>query len=387
MSDLEHADDIQDAGSSAFNRLLRRFSRKTVPAADASLRSRRGIAQASNLELDLAAPETTSVRKSVVSVLSTETGGELSQSSRTVAPASVDRQRGSVRADSLRKREKIAELRRRRQQQLEAADESILASPGSISGGGSGSGGGAAVTRAGASLAALFKSPPRAREPSESRYMNRGTSVASSMHVADAAAEEFINNPELNLLLGLIDVEPLVSAAVDPEHPPAAASPPTMQPPVDSAPVSAVQAKTMQRANSHSGYATATGGGAVGDADFTINIPTTSLSPVVPFGFGRALGEHGLARRLSARLGRPSRTSLLPKQIAEAEANKSDASDGDGGDDSVFAELEAERRTNLRLRKELAKINAEIDAVARLAHANKALGEISGGQTGTLIKH
>ncbi|KAI7826275.1 hypothetical protein BX661DRAFT_183733 [Kickxella alabastrina] len=315
-------------------------------------------------------------------------------------PMSV--QRDSVRAESLRKREKVAEMRRKRQQQqqpLGAIGELSVDAPGSVRS--------AAAPRAAAaaSLATLF-GPPLGpvedgggmaeassadiaeMEADGARLVVQAQAQAAAFNPAD---ERFFNSPELDLLLHEIDAAPLVF----PAEPPAHLAPAS---PAADAFVGAIAGRPLaegaRRAASFGGSLAARTPPARGESGFIINIPSTSLSPVVPFGVRRVSDEGGLSRVASARLHH-GRLQTNAQQLQSAkdggrtaadrrgsgrEVDGCDDGDGDGDrrrDDDVLEQLREEMDMNRELRGELARLNDVINAVVNMAQANKTLCDIN----------
>ncbi|KAJ1902257.1 hypothetical protein LPJ66_000144 [Kickxella alabastrina] len=391
--------DKPDGTSSKFGKLIRTISRNATPPKQTNLRSRRGVHQDCDFELDT----TPSVQP--LEAGATGYGGGIP--GQGAVPMSV--QRDSVRAESLRKREKVAEMRRKRQQQqqpLGAIGALGVDAPGFFRP--------AAAPRAAAaaSLATLFGPPLGAveegggmAEASSADIVEMEAAGARLVVQAQAAAfnpadERFFNSPELDLLLHEIDAAPLVSPAeplVFPAEPPARLAPAS---PAADAFVGAIAGRPLaegaRRAASFGGSLAARTPPARGEPGFIINIPSTSLSPVVPFGVRRVSDEGGLSRVASARLhhGR-LQTNAQQLQSAKDEGRtaadrrgsgrevdgcEDDGGDGDGdgdGDDDVLEQLREEMDMNRELRGELARLNDVINAVANMAQANKTLCDIN----------
>ncbi|KAJ2696877.1 hypothetical protein FB645_006079 [Coemansia sp. IMI 203386] len=360
------------------NRIIRRLSNKVTPPRLLSLRSRRGLVQPQTLDLEANLTEHEIIPSPVIA--------SVSNSDNLLANASETTERGknSVREDSLRKREKIAELRRRRQQRTStvvvAEDGVENTTPSRVNSSG-----------AARHLTSLFRLSPRqvvvssGGSPMEKTHESGSNMLMEPMEridgkrfmsmVTPAAEEGFFNSPELNLLLHQVELDPLIE--------PAAARP---EPTLDDVAVvqemsrgggqtRGLEAKSMRRANSHNGYLTAGDAANKGEADFTINIPSTSLSPVVHFG--------GWPRMLSAHLRGRSRTvaQISEKKISDSGgvAGHHDlagkrAAVADGTDveafgediDDILSQLEKEMEINATLRRDLANVNLVAGQLVRI---------------------
>ncbi|KAJ1721206.1 hypothetical protein LPJ53_004227 [Coemansia erecta] len=386
-----HTEGNQSTGR--VNSIIRKLSRKVTPPRLLSLRSRRGLPQSGSLDLDLEPAD------DIVSSAHVDTHTASSIDDKpTPVPASVERHRGSVREDSLRKREKIAELRRKR---LNPAGDGGIDS--------------ATPSRAGTQLAALFRTPPRESVgTSPSAAMSpTGLSGTSAMPMSarqgygqwlnfiTPAEDGFFNSPELNLLLQQVDLDPLVEspAAPAPESllPATPATPPAddvvSETLVQSRLTVNQQARSMRRANSHNGQGLGINAGAninYGESDFTINIPSTSLSPVVPLS-ARNLLRPSLARRRSRTVmqipntnsdatgktavnmaqqrqqhkqQQPSRNKHAATAYDDVDTSSSDEEDLE----TILRQLDEEKAINKRLHRKLAEANDKASTMAYLLH-------------------
>ncbi|KAJ1943091.1 hypothetical protein GGF37_002807 [Kickxella alabastrina] len=381
--------DKPDGTLSKFGKLIRTISRNATPPKQTNLRSRRGVHQDCDFELDTT-PNVQPLEAGDIGY-----GGGIA--GQGAVPMSV--QRDSVRAESLRKREKVAEMRRKRQQQqqpLGAIGELSVDAPGSVR-----SAAAPRAAAAAASLATLF-GPPLGpvedgggmaeassadiaeMEADGARLVVQAQAQAAAFNPAD---ERFFNSPELDLLLHEIDAAPLVF----PAEPPAHLAPAS---PAADAFVGAIAGRPLaegaRRAASFGGSLAARTPPARGESGFIINIPSTSLSPVVPFGVRRVSDEGGLSRVASARLHH-GRLQTNAQQLQSAKDGGRTAADrrgsgrevdgcddGDGdGDDDVLEQLREEMDMNRELRGELARLNDVINAVVNMAQANKTLCDIN----------
>ncbi|KAJ2746710.1 hypothetical protein GGI20_001131 [Coemansia sp. BCRC 34301] len=289
-----------------------RFLAETPPRS-ASLRIRRGIQKPQALELSGAQ------RQQQLGIDKIDEEGS----------APCDSINASVQESTLRKRQRIAELRRKRQESSRAAlgasffnapdgvaaDEPILQSSG------------------------MMSSPvrwPRALESPES--------------------QNFFENSDLALLLRLVEV-PDIDAMLEP---PKRATP------------SASGLRSNQMA-SHIPRPTRPLLSVRGNmaADFSINIPSTSLSPVLPTGWTRN-GTQLLARQ-------KQQQRRQSRNIAAQRQGDDDDDDSDGGrqpvqtrvDNAVAAQLEAEMARNQELHAELMRLHLMTRKLAKLVLTNE----------------
>ncbi|KAJ1822627.1 hypothetical protein LPJ56_000749 [Coemansia sp. RSA 2599] len=364
-------DGTQSTGK--INRIIRRLSNKVTPPRLLSLRSRRGLVQPQALDLE-AAPVDNESKDGA------ETAGILQSDSRSVnASEAASRSRNSVREDSLRKREKIMELRRRRQQRnsvaaVAAEDGLETATPSRV------------TSNAAKHLTSLFRLSPRQAAGSlslDTPDKDTGGVVSSMsvpleqaecnrfMSMVTPAEEGFFNSPELNLLLHQVDLDPLIEPmVVRPEPTPDSFASAQERGRADGQ-TRGFETKNMRRANSHTGYLSAGNLANKGEADFTINIPSTSLSPLVPFG--------GWPRMLSARLRGRSRTVAQISGKKNGEVAETEEPLDDGDLDDVLHQLEEEMATNARLRRDLAMVSSTADQLVKLLNVSINSGQIRGG--------
>ncbi|KAJ2711431.1 hypothetical protein H4R19_003248 [Coemansia spiralis] len=270
-----------EAGPSAskLDRFLNRLSRTMTPP-KASIRSRRGVSPPAPLE-------------------AVGGGGQVSTPEGT-GDTGQRHHSESARTTTLRKREKIAELRRRRQQDLEQRRQSQYTAMSPAAGAAPGA---ASMAALAAVVSPLGPGQPPFPVPQSARWGPAGM-----------GEDRFFDSPELNLLLQPIDLDSVV-CVVDP-------TPPSQRTPAK---------RPGQRSAARD------------ELDFTIDIPSTSLSPTVPLGLG-----HGRQRsRATGRdHGAPPAGSAVP------------ASDG-----RVFQHIEDELARNRALKRELARLGAIVQAL------------------------
>ncbi|KAI8319560.1 hypothetical protein GQ54DRAFT_335484 [Martensiomyces pterosporus] len=372
-----------------FDRLVNRLSR-TVTSPKVDMHGRRSISP---------------VRRAESEGLRTDKTPETHST-----PAAMPTQRGKARetlqAGTQRKREKIAELRRRRKNMGDDRPVLALDLKGALLGadaaedketeaGGSKPGSGRSSRRSSATSPSFGPIP---ETPVPRAVLQAHNARQTIGKIGSPTGERFFNDVELNLLLQPIELENVDSLL----------SPPPQQ-------------QQQQPVVQHLGEVVAlpqqTGelvpslmpAGEDDEADFTINIPSTSLSPMVPLGWNRGMGDLGVPRG-SVRIRRRSRTvalapgnghgpegdlddgagngdmfSVTPSaRHPRASRNSVDRADsmtrrGGGvaakgrGDDDMVVDLliEAEVAQSLELRKELARLHGTVRALTKLAVANK----------------
>ncbi|KAJ2799267.1 hypothetical protein H4S07_005483 [Coemansia furcata] len=231
----------------------------------------------------------------------------------------------SVQESTLRKRERIAELRRRRQE---------------------GSG-----VRAGLG-AGFFDAPDNAiahESPPQSPPMKPPLGC-QLRGLESPESESFFERGDLALLLQPVEV-PDIDALLEPPKRPAQTTPMPRR-------VSLARPGPLLSAR-------------CGAAEFTINIPSTSLSPVLPQGWGRNGGV----------LARHQKHQQRRLHGAALQGDESDGSDYDDGfrhqqvethvDGAVAAQLEAELARNKELHAELARLLLRGRRLANLVLANE----------------
>ncbi|KAJ2489910.1 hypothetical protein IWW37_003604 [Coemansia sp. RSA 2050] len=281
--------------ASTFGRLAGSHFQIETPPRTASLRQRRGVFNVESLELRSLGTPTNKLDEEGMAAAAAAEGTE------------------SVQESTLRKRERIAELRRRRQEQ---------------------------GNRAGLG-AGFFDAPadaPPASPPMSLPLRTRGPESPES--------HEFFERSDLALLLRPVQVPDIDRLLEPPQRPP---------PPALGAHRRASQngALLLPRCSA---------------ADFTINIPSTSLSPVLPQGWART----GLL---------VSRQQQQRRERRRLAAQQDDSDDGDDGllprratpnvDREVAAQLEAELARNQQLHAELARLHLKTRKLANLVIANK----------------
>ncbi|KAJ2369794.1 hypothetical protein IW150_005072 [Coemansia sp. RSA 2607] len=400
--------DVEGSQSTGrINNIIRRFSRKATPPRLLSLRSRRGLPQSGSLELDLVPNDNVGSSANIDIQAASSIDNNLAP-----IPASVERHRGSIREDSLRKREKIAELRKKRLNPAGEAEIDI-----------------ATPSRAGAQLAALFRTPPKGLNDSSHSAalsptrLSSGTSAMPTpmrqgygqwLSYITPVEDGFFNSPELNLLLQQIDLD------LPAEAPAAAVASPSMVTPATSVDISitetlvqspsslSLHAPSMRRANSHNGQGlgiNTASNGYYGETDFTINIPSTSLSPVVPLG-SRNLLRPSLARRRSRTVmplatansdnsGRATANRMQHQRQQQFSSRSKHATtaydDADLSSDEdieeIMRQLEKEKAINERLRRDLAQANDTANAMINLLNATASLQRLNDGINGSSSKH
>ncbi|KAJ2414223.1 hypothetical protein H4218_005108 [Coemansia sp. IMI 209128] len=289
--------DINSSGSreerpaaSTFGRLTGSRFQVETPPRSASLRQRRGVFSAESLEFQSFSTPASKLDEESMAVDGTE----------------------SVQESTLRKRERIAELRRRRQEQS---------------------------SRAGLG-AGFFEEPadaPPASPPMSLPLRARGLESPES--------HGFFERGDLALLLRPVEV-PDIDKLLEPPQRPLQRPPP----PAREADRRASLNRPLMPLRCNA-------------ADFTINIPSTSLSPVLPQGWAR----NGL---LVSR----------QQQRRRLAAQQDDSDDGDeeqprrvtpNVDREVAAQLEAELARNQQLHAELARLHLKTRKLANLVIASQ----------------
>ncbi|KAJ2754337.1 hypothetical protein GGI19_002489 [Coemansia pectinata] len=231
----------------------------------------------------------------------------------------------SVQESTLRKRERIAELRLRRQQQNGRA------------------GLGAGFFEAPDSVIANTSPPLSPQLKAPVSLWSRGLESPES--------QGFFERGDLALLLRPVEV-PDIDALLEPPRRPA--QPQARRVPNRPGPLLSARC---------------------GAADFTINIPSTSLSPVLPQGWARN-GGLLLARH------REQREQRRPATVAQQQEEEEDSDDSDEDelpqqrgkpnvDGAVAAQLEVELARNHALHAELARLHLKARKLANLVIANQ----------------
>ncbi|KAJ2769760.1 hypothetical protein IWQ56_002426 [Coemansia nantahalensis] len=279
---------MHDAGPPAgkLDRIINRLTRRMTPP-KLSIRSRRGASPPELLE-------------------GVAGGAQAPEPERT--DSWRQQQSESARATTLRKREKIAELRRRRQQDLEQRRQSQYSAMSPV----------AAIAPGAANLAALAAavSPLGPGAAGQPLFL---APQSARRDQACLAEDQFFDSPELNLLLSPIDIDSMVGGV--------GSSPPSRQTP----------------ARRHNPRPTAHD-----ELDFTIDIPSTSLSPVVPLGRG-----HGRQRSRAA----------MPV------AGRGAPAAGPAASRRMHQQIDEELARNRALRRELARLDDVVQALEKLAPA------------------
>ncbi|KAJ2359244.1 hypothetical protein GGF43_000266 [Coemansia sp. RSA 2618] len=247
-------------------------------------------------------------------------------------------QERSVRADTLRKRERVAELRRQREQKA-AGQRQRQARASAISPG------------APADLATMAAAGSPLPHPGEMRGQSLDVRLGRAEPGAGLESDEFFNNPELNLLMQPLDPE---SAVADVEPVPPSQRAKQLGPRAAQATYSARgAAKTPVR----------------GEFDFTINIPSTTLSPLVPGSMDRrqrsrtAVFMADSAVSIDADAGR---RGMRPHTFTDGAGGAQKSSD-------VYQQIEAEMAENEVLKRELAQLDATVKALEQLVVASHSL--------------
>ncbi|KAJ1999916.1 hypothetical protein GGI04_004368 [Coemansia thaxteri] len=291
---------------STFGRLAgTRLSNAETPLRSASLRLRRGMPPSQPFELDFGLDDDDDDEQRAAARLAEEAAAAASE---------------SVQESTLRKRERIAELRRRREEQQQQQANGSSASRRRLTGG------------VRAALGTGFFTAPEAADESRA-----GSSSPDS--------DTFFESTDLALLLQPLEVAG-IDALLEPPARTARTQPPRQGHRPGPLPLSARR-----------------GGPA---ADFTVSIPATSLSPVLPPGWAR----HG---SLAGRNRGP-----------RSAAPHGDSSDDDGAgggcrhvDSAVAAQLDAELAHNRELHAELARLHRAARCLAGLVVASRRVAEAS----------
>ncbi|KAJ2449157.1 hypothetical protein EV183_005042 [Coemansia sp. RSA 2336] len=292
---------------SKLDRFLSKLGR-TVATPRSHIRSRRGVSPTP--QLDIAA-------------------GQAGTSSRQ--PHIAGALNASIRTDTMRKRERVAELRRQREQkermQQQRRSRAHVTSPGSVV--------------SGANIAAIG-SPGGYAEP---------LPLARGNFEDMARSDEFFNDPQLDLLMHPLDPESAV-ADIDPVPPSQRAREQSRRPaPATSATRGAARTPAKD------------------EFDFTINIPSTTLSPLVPRGADRrARAAVFMADGAAASDGR-GRQGLQPQTLADVAT----VADSTQVSRDVYQQIEAEMAQNKALKRELAQLDATVKALEQLVVAGHSL--------------
>ncbi|KAJ2482642.1 hypothetical protein IWW56_000984 [Coemansia sp. RSA 2131] len=248
----------------------------------------------------------------------------------------------SVRAETLRKRERVAELRKQREQKASQRQSRATAvSPGAAN-----------LVNLAAMAAAGSPVSQTGMHNSQPLDMQRDRQGAE----ARLESDEFFNNPELNLLMQPLDLE---SAIADAESiPPSQRAKQRGKRTALAVPSSRGPASTPVKS----------------EFDFTINIPSTTLSPLVPGGADRRQRSRTAvfvadsavtidATAGNGRRGQRSHTFLNVAKVADS-TQRSNA---------VYQQIEAEMAQNEALKRELAQLDATVKALERLVVASHSL--------------
>ncbi|KAJ2749093.1 hypothetical protein H4S06_004736, partial [Coemansia sp. BCRC 34490] len=312
---------------------------------------------------------------------SAEPPDEIADSSSSVSRTTAY-PRQPIQAESLRKRERIAELRQRRlnnfddlfqQEEEEQREERRMQAQ---------SGAAIVVSPALSSQVATAVEngtpTPASASASASARHGRNAAVAKPQPVSPAT-DKFFDNPELNLLLQEIDVG-TVQESLDGEK-------------VEAASAAAAAAAAAGRRPSRNGQQEASVPPSQRNAalaakdskpDFAIDIPSTSLSPVFRRGLtmlqrrrsrttaAQPLQQHG--RGGSKDTGASYTKKNKRSETVVAEGGGEAAAAADGGKE-VLAKIDAERAKNAELRKELDKLNGLLGALTRVVLADQAVDQ------------
>ncbi|KAJ2612040.1 hypothetical protein H4S08_002875 [Coemansia sp. RSA 1365] len=315
-----------ETSPSKLNRFLSRLSRTRTPP-KTNIRSRRGISPTQQLEVGAA-------------------GIPSSSSNDRAAGANKYRHHETLNEDTLRRRQKIAELRGRREkeyldkQRRLTQQTQALFSPEADNAVGFDSAVPFPLNTLNMSMAAF---------PGTAEYEQ----MAALRTPETREAERFIESRDMDLLLQPIDAESMLNV-------------------VDSVPPSqrVRQEKHDQRHSTpqHGLHRAVTSGRRpVDEMDFTINIPSTSLSPMMPLhpGHGR---QRSRATVFYAEkdLEKFAENNRRNQGLCSQTALNTAISSGSKLPDALCRQIEIELRRNASLKHELAQLDASIRAISSL---------------------
>ncbi|KAJ2866364.1 hypothetical protein GGI22_001294 [Coemansia erecta] len=329
----------EDTSPNKLHKLLKKLSITRTPSRSNSLRSRRGVLTIQELELQVNDLNLDDNRQERNSAEPSDAFADLSSSaSKAVYPHQ------SVQAESMRKRERIAELRQRRLNNFNHLQKQEHSG-----------------NTHGRTPESLVLSPPTSSHIATA--VENGSPIPASARNGNAKSlvspptDRFFNSPELNLLLHPIELE-----SVDEE---------------ELAPSERPQSKRQQKTVSPSTNER---------MDFKIDIPSTSLSPVVTGGLTMLLrrrsrttttttttaarqGSAGKKRGVSKLFaGAPNAGPVRSQKMTGAMTETPERED----EAVVLSRIDAERARNLELRKELHQLNCSVNALTKLLAANQA---------------
>ncbi|KAJ2570106.1 hypothetical protein IW140_002576 [Coemansia sp. RSA 1813] len=336
-----------DTSPNKLHKILSKLSITRTLSRSNSLRSRRGVPTIHELEIQVDSLKLDDQQQELKTAEpSNDDAADLSSSpSKAVYPLQ------SVQAESVRKRERIAELRRARlnnlvdfqqeqeqeqqpeqQQERERLENAHVRSPGDF-----------------------VLSPPTSSHIATAVENGSPIPVSARQNSAKSlvspAVDRFFNSPELNLLLHPIDVES-INELDDKEQVPS------------KRPRSKRQPTPVSPSNEHG-------------MDFKIDIPSTSLSPVVAGGLTMLLRRKSrttTAQHLQknrdgvSKLGAALNTGNTRPQTTAGGITEASKKDNEA---VVLARIGAERARNSELRDELDRLNSSVDALKRLLLANQ----------------
>ncbi|KAJ2518324.1 hypothetical protein GGI11_002903 [Coemansia sp. RSA 2049] len=365
-----------DTSPSRLSRIMSKLSIARTPSRPSSLRSRRGLPTTQELEIQVESLKLDAQhqpkRKQQYSG-SAEPPDEIADSSSSVSRTTAY-PRQPIQAESLRKRERIAELRQRRlnnfddlfqQEEEEQREERRMQAQ---------SGAAIVVSPALSSQVATAVEngtpTPASASASASARHGRNAAVAKPQPVSPAT-DKFFDNPELNLLLQEIDVG-AVQESLDGEKVEAASAAAGRRP----------SENGQQEASVTPSQRNAALAAKDSKPDFAIDIPSTSLSPVFRRGLtmlqrrrsrtaaAQPLQQHG--RGGSKDTGASYTKKNKRSETVVAEGGEAAAADGEK---EVLAKIDAERAKNAELRKELDKLNGLLGALTRVVLADQAVDQ------------
>ncbi|KAJ2505626.1 hypothetical protein H4217_009190, partial [Coemansia sp. RSA 1939] len=358
-----------ETSPSRLSRIMSKLSIARTPSRPTSLRSRRGLPttqeleiQVENLKLDA---QHQPKRKQYNG--SAEPPDEIADSSSSVSRTTAY-PRQPIQAESLRKRERIAELRQRRlnnfddlfqQEEEEQREERRMQAQ---------SGAAIVVSPALSSQVATAVEngthTPTPASASASARHGRNAAVAKPQPVSPAT-DKFFDNPELNLLLQAIDVG-TVQESLDGERVEAAAAAGRRP-----------SKNGQQEASVSPSQRNAALAAKNSKPDFAIDIPSTSLSPVFRRGLtmlqrrrsrttaAQPLQQHGRGGSKDTGASYTKKNKRSETVVVGGRGGGEAAAAADG-EKEVLAKIDAERAKNAELRKELDKLNGLLGALTRV---------------------
>ncbi|KAJ2809051.1 hypothetical protein H4R20_000415 [Coemansia guatemalensis] len=318
-----------ETSPSKLNRLLSRLSRTMTPP-KTSIRSRRGVSPTQQLEVGVAIPNSAPSNRPIRD----EYHHNYQQ-----------QQQGTINEDTLRRRQKIAELRGRREQEYQDRQRRLtqqtqaLFSPEADNTAGFESAVPFPLNTLNMSLAAF---------PGTAEYEQ----MAALRTPETREAERFIESRDMDILLQPIDVESMINV-VDPV-------PPSQRP--------RQEKRTQRHSTPQQHCAAASGRRAMDEMDFTINIPSTSLSPMMPLQPGhRRQRSRATVFYAEKDLEKFAEDSRKHQGLRSYTALNTAVSPGGLKPSNALCEqIEAELRRNASLKHELAQLDASIRAIGSL---------------------